>query len=391
MASGIATARWDILRAALRGKKQGFHSEASIHRFEGWKLLSKARITFDASKDVRGQLVPSDCKNEDYLCWVLAEQCIRDDQGNLYFTISPEGIAYVQNTSFREDLARQGILTKVDPKQNRLYVRWSYCSYTGIEYNFENGISLRIRERKSQKRVTLQELASHNLNDGVDNTGQTCVWDSECTLAHCLLNKDSGLRKSLKALSQLSSCHRVLEIGSGMAGLAAMALAKIYPVGAIISDGHPSSVLNNKVNIQMNRFEGVVHCKRLLWSTDIQEHVEEFDLVLCSDCTHFQEHHADLSVTLGSVLKIGGRAILCQPPRTNSLSRFLQLCDALEGVWNWEEVIDEDLNKKHMESSADPHYSPNLHRAKLILLTKLRSLTPHDRRLAVEVHKNMHC
>lgn len=287
MISDVAVARWNILRAALKGQTKDVRSEASIHRFEGWKMLNKTRIEFHVSKEAEGLIVPLDCKNEDLLCWILAQQCIRGDKGVVCFIMPPERISYVQKSNFREDLARQGILAKVKTIPNRLYVRWSYCCYHGTEYNFENITALHIREPKPRSRVTLQELASHHFNDGVDNTGQTCVWDSESTLAYCLLKEDSGLRKSLKDLSQLSSFHRVLEIGSGMAALAAMALAKIYPVNVIISDGHPQAVMNNKVNVQLNKFEGSVHCKRLLWSVDIKEHDEEFDFVLCSDCTHF--------------------------------------------------------------------------------------------------------
>lgn len=376
--SSVSEARWGILRSALLGEEcSGDNKEASIHRFAGWNLLKKKRA---APLD---QSVEFSCHDAHA---ILARQCLFGDKESMSVTCSVL-MSDAEIKKLREQLGRQGILAKHPDEHRVMEVKWSYCPHVGMEYSLDDSTTLFARERKPRRRVTVRELLSHDLHQGVDNTGQTCVWDSESTLTHCLLNKESGLYKSLPILSQLSSKHNVIELGVGMVGIAGLALAKVAPVNVLLTDGHPDAVENNNINIRMNTLLGNVLCERLLWSTDIQVHQEEADLLLCSDCTHFQEHHAGLLITLGNLLKIGGTAILCQPPRAKSLDRFLNICDSISRLWEVKVVSEPSLELLHQESLRDSSYDPNLHCPCIVLLTKVRGLRAEDRQLARELQE----
>jgi hypothetical protein len=64
---------------------------------------------------------------------------------------------------------------------------------------------------------------SHELFDGVDNTGNTRVWDSETTLCFLLLQEPQTITSTLNIsslweLRQENEKLRVLELGSSMTG-----------------------------------------------------------------------------------------------------------------------------------------------------------------------------
>ena len=103
---------------------------------------------------------------------------------------------------------------------------------------------------------------------------------------------------------------------------------------------------------------------------------------LASDCTHFQDHHAGLMITLADVLKVGGVAILCQPTRADSLDNFVTLCQSVV-VELWElrllkKGYNATVDERHEESSLDPNYEPNLHYPQLLVLTKKRRFVQED-------------
>ena len=377
--NSVPEARWRILRSALTGEVCPDDAKrASIHRFAGWNLLKKTKSVLRNSPMIAGD------RFDVLYHEILARQCTCGDKGSIRIQF-PDSFSVAEVDRLREQLGRQGMLAKRPDDHSVMEVKWSYCSYVSMEYYLCQSSQIFVRERKPRQKVTPRELLSHDLNDGVDNTGQTCVWDGEYTLTHCLLNKESGLYKSLPFLSQLSSVHTVVELGVGMAGIAGLALAKTSTVNVLLTDGHPDAVENNKVNIQMNKLLGNAQCKRLLWSVDVQIHQGEADLVLCSDCTHFQEHHAGLMITMAGLLKIDGTAVLCQPPRAKSLSRFLTLCDSMSGLWEMKRVSEPDLERLHQESLLNPSYDPNLHFPCLVVLKKLRALEANDRNRAREL------
>lgn len=375
----VSEARWGILRSALLGVEcSDDMKNASIHRFEGWNLLTK---TISVSSDRR--TFTCSCVDQAMYHEILAWQCLAGDKGRLHVEFS-ELSTSVEVTSLRERLARHGILMRQADGQRVMEIKWSHCSYVNIQYSLDKSSVLFIRERKPRRRVAVRELRSHDLNGGVDNTGQARVWDSESTLTHCLLNKESTLFTELPILWNLTAAINVIELGVGMAGIAGLALGKTSQVNVLLTDGHPDAVDNNCINIRMNDLQGNVRCERLLWSADIRAHKEEADLVLCSDCTHFQEHHAGLMITLAHLLKIDGIAVLCQPPRAESLDRFLKLCDSMPSLWGITVIVEPILECLHNESLVDPSYDPNLHYPKIVLLKKLRELRDEDRQLAKE-------
>jgi predicted nicotinamide N-methyase len=369
-------ARWGILRSALLGREITEDArDASIHRYQGYKLLRKQRVFSlpEAFQDLN-------CIGDNLYFEILARQSFSGDEGSIviqYLTSVPSS----EIRRIREDLGRRGILAKFDNDSDAVHIQWSFSSFTVAKYILCDTINIYVRERKPKQRISLTELQSHDHHGGVDNTGQTCVWDSECTLAYCLATQDSALYQLLPILSsKVYQRHTIIEVGSGMAGIAGLWMAMRSPAARVIlTDGHPESVENNWVHIYMNHLSSQVSCEKLLWSTDISIHGETADLILGSDCTHFEEHHTGLMITIAHILKVGGSAILCQPPRAKSLQNFLNLCHRTTNLWNITHVQEPIIEQKHQESVQDPFYDPNIHRPCIVLLQKLRVLQEEDR------------
>lgn len=57
-----------------------------------------------------------------------------------------------------------------------------------------------------------------------------------------------------------------------------------------------------------------------------------YQLVLASDCIHFQEFHDGLLITIARTLAVDGIALLCQPKRGMSLGNFMALIDAVNNA-----------------------------------------------------------
>jgi hypothetical protein len=241
----------------------------------------------------------------------------------------------------------------------------------------------------------LEDLVSHRTT-GVDNTGNICVWDSERTLAYLLYHHFGDL-------PGLNSPKNILELGTGMAGLAAISLGlcliqlqkkeKAEPINIILTDGHSDGVKNNSINQHLTKVFSsskdhpyqslIVSTDVLLWTTIPQSTLESpQDVVLVSDCTHFQNFHAALAVTMLRSLRVGGTAIFCQPKRGNSLENFCTLLkipqiDGLASLEWWTHSILEESHKQALQQHSDV-YDQNLHRPKILLVTKLRELTDSD-------------
>ena len=228
--------------------------------------------------------------------------------------------------------------------------------------------------------LSLDELVSHRVT-GVDNTGNICVWDSERTLSFLLHHPETSPSMFPPLHSGQTTGYEhirsILELGTGMAGLAALSLAmrlatimqgrehrtKSERIRVTLTDGHINGVKNNRVNHQLNnayyKCESMIHngnsyssnnniyaeflnveAKVLQWTCDLNcdssNNLEadtggatsEYDVCLISDCTHFQNFHAALATTVLRHLKVGGTAIFCQPHRDDSLTNFLQLLTA---------------------------------------------------------------
>ena len=365
-----------------------------------------------------------------------------------------------------------------------------------------SSILVRTKERKlNETRLSLEELTSH-AHFGVDNTGNTRVWDCSNVLAFLVMGekmlpinasanggKDEGdkiysknlpfigLRDILSLATHQSGANinerkmlRVLELGSGMAALPSLALSMLDKprqgrieienmcphdlpyIDVTITDGHPKAIQNNIVCAKLMQQLHVlvessndheenstnicaknnIRCRELLWKANkvgANECAElmknsdgghstqsPFDLVLVSDCTHFTDFHADLAVTIGRVLRIGGVCILCQPRRGTSLDLFIELIHAMNGDGrgiigcrqseeNEENINDPlfqvDLHREYSQEISARHqslldeknelYEPNIHYPLLLILKKLREYseeTDTDRATCREHVKN---
>jgi len=298
---------------------------------------------------------------------------------------------------------------------------------------------LLVRERVAFK-PTLKELVSHQdvQRGGVDNTGNVCVWDSERTLAY-ILSRHEGVEE----LDDSAGPVVITELGSGQAGLAALSLCLclrrigMRKMAVCLTDGHVDCVLNNRINVRLMKAaeilpdeqDCIVHCRQLLWSASSDDGNAEggncdecgtdpilppppADYTLISDCTHFQNFHAELFWTLIRCTRTGsGQIWMCQPDRGNSLQRFLALVETVNDgdvggggpLVQVQERRYERLEKIHRElmvyrrGAADDggedvessipdrcrHYNPNIHRPRIFVLRKLRNENDEDRRRAL--------
>ena len=387
--ASIAQARWRLLRAALQGvaPEKSDASTASIHRFLGFQLLSR-RTNIDDNEVLLEKLIqqPVQEQNLEYLLWAI-HSCRYDEKG---VTIM---LSYEQDLSpnLRATLAAKGILCK-KRFQNQLSVHLPpNTEYTCVSYSLGNH-TVRVRERLSRHKVTLESLMSHELFDGVDNTGNTRVWDSETTLCFLLLQEPQTITSTLNIsslweLRQENEKLRVLELGCGMAGLVCLFLATLKPelTTVTLTDGHPQAVHNNLVNIALNPHlkDCDISAKRLVWSIDDKNTISPTnDLILVADCTHFQEFHACLACTIADNLRIGGVAILLQPPRGNSLANFvtcLEKSNDLMQVKLLESNYSKTLSRLHDQHCGTPAFDSDIHYPQLLILQKLREVTHEDR------------
>lgn len=309
------------------------------------------------------------------------------------------------------------------PRPILLSIQWSYCDYECIQYTLSETSRLYVRQRRRNKKVSRNDWTSHQ-RVGLDNTGQICVWDSEITMTYLLCE---ALKQPLNecpvldgvSLSQYlasilrqvpnnndqdsARVLRVLELGCGMAGLAGLALAKLRShTHVVLTDGHANAVLNNRINLLLNEKDGhdnqdkniavgsSVECRTMLWN-DNEYHRKEgkaenvsandsvhplFDLVLISDCLHFQEYHHDLIQTLCNCTRINGHVVLCQPTRSQSLRNFVNLlddgCSRTSHTWEIMEdfPVPPELEQQHTLSLSNPLYDPDRHQARFIVLKK---------------------
>jgi predicted nicotinamide N-methyase len=228
---------------------------------------------------------------------------------------------------------------------------------------------------------------------------------------------------------------RILELGTGMAGLSALALGfrlarqqqerggkmsedntnenenrrvkKKKHIYVTLTDGNPSGVKNNivnqyltKLNSQMWQQKGNyshyldldVQCETLVWTTDLdsgKDSLIDQDVVLVSDCVHFQNFHAALATTTLRCLRVGAIAIFCQPTRGPSLDNFFNLLltatsdtdtigstSLLSCIWLSHPIIEQ----KHQEARLHYNnvYDENLHQPKILVVTKLREMSKED-------------
>ncbi len=205
-----AKARWAILRDAILQDKVNVpsttrqtngSSEYSIHRFPGFQLLRRELM--------KKRLSEKDC--------------------NWKFTNNDDGTF---------DIVQ-------------------YIIEVPEIVNKSRGKSIQIltRERRSSSKVTIKEMMSH-VHYGVDNTGNTRVWDSSNVLAFIIMADSSesnymqhvepNVREIVKSPSRIDECSFIsgLKISSSppLLGLGNI-LSLSLPRSPMLSDSSPSEVL----------------------------------------------------------------------------------------------------------------------------------------------------
>ena len=411
-----AQARWAILRNALLHKARETATTAtsdgenfSIHRFGGYEFI-KRQIVQDT------QQLRSNLK--------LLEVDPDDDSSSLESTVELIFLRLLalaclpSSTRFSlqiiggfttEDRVR--ILASLKERCANIFeikqLNDSFCldvvqirgpkstSYQCCRYALDEKCSIVTREPK-QTHLSLQDLVSHRTVK-VDNTGNICVWDSEKTLSYFLYNENTFG----SMVDKPENTTKILELGTGMCGLSALALglrlaqqqrtACDQKIQVILTDGHADGVKNNKINQHLtkayshgcNYYDRLeITIKELLWDTQLSESSKlVVDICLVSDCTHFQNYHAALAITIARSLRVGGRAIMCQPQRGGSLDNFLELISSLDDrifeITKWDNP---ELENQHLKSAKDFEgtYDEQVHRPSILLLSKLRPLAQED-------------
>lgn len=401
-----AKARWSILRNALLQKAQT-SNDHSIHRYAGYHLLAPASEGTKESKILEDVLKYHACDDQ---------LSLDENLDQLEFKICalaalcPKGkcldIAKVQYSSTEvmgklkercQSTVRMLVVDDKNPSEKlTVLVQESskaLTKYTCRQYKLDEACSLFTREPLETK-LSIQDLVSHRTT-GVDNTGNICVWDSERTLSFLLYHHLDDFRTS-----RIQTARRVLELGTGMAGLAAIALAlrlvqdskSPIKIAVTLTDGHAEGVKNNDVNQVLtkaycsNNSDHPYHSlsietRCLLWTTELESNLLEQDLVLVSDCVHFQNFHAALATTTLRSLCVGGVALFCQPLRGDSLDNFVNLLTcAREDLVSIEWIQHAAIEKAH-ENALSQHkdvYDENLHYPKLLAVTKLKGVTKED-------------
>ncbi|GMF34817.1 unnamed protein product [Phytophthora lilii] len=243
-------------------------------------------------------------------------------------------------------------------------------------------------KRKDAKRVSIAELLSHQVNQGVDNTGNIRTWPSEQILLSYLLSSSVCVEVQRRGGSgdralPITCC----ELGGGMAGLASLGLLACAPVDlerVVVTDGNPLSVKNLQLCIEENRMQKVFRAKSadtqvtaelLRWdrtATLREDLQQQFDLVFASDCLFFEDFHDDLAHTIKSLLRPGsGRCLLLQPSRNGSMERFCAVAERHGFSIQQSREYDPEIVRKHGEYQRTiPDYVPDVHLPVLLSLTQ---------------------
>jgi Lysine methyltransferase len=463
-----SNARWSILRKAIVKKSSTTTTirsdkanavEGSIHRFSGFNLLPRERLARDKVPNLQRLLTNVELDREDDVVTILeasllALTALRPSQWLWEFAVTFQSRADMDRWSTQEvlDMLEDRLQSSSEnPKHKIRLGEGSTWVLQSNEYHPASSVVLKIvlapfvpscgifcyklpsfpeadgtsgnkgqgcniptflytRERLGTTRTSLQELVSHHHHEGLDNTGNVCVWDSEKTLAYCLLKVLASHKLPwLLPSDERQSPVDILEVGAGMAGLAGLSLAQTirstYPEKQFrlwLTDGHPKAAQNNCVHAHLmqlrlqTRGRNPVKCSTLPWSIDppqrsFSDVPPPCDIVLVSDCTHFESFHAHLFFTLAYGVRVNGCIHMCQPHRGKSLQRFLNIVEltsikaegtdttSLFSVECME--IPELVQLKSDIGSSNAHYDPNIHCPLWLKLRKLRDVQESDRDL----------
>jgi len=404
-------ARWSILRNALLQKTQT--TKHSIHRYAGFQLIrpSSNPDLLQLQQQVQvfhwndSDTVESNLMKLEVAVLSVSACGTSSERSKLTVFNSPSDKAWISKLKFK--VLPPVKLVEERPKDNDpkhcitflLQPIGGSTKFQVCQYKLQD-LSLWTRE-PLETRLRLEDLITHR-RSGVDNTGNICVWDSERSLSFLLF-------EHLDDFPFLMGARKILELGTGMAGLAAVCLALALVIrdrskgisdrilDVTLTDGHADGIKNNEINRYLTKLyatatSGPNHpyeCLRirtqlLLWTVDGS--TTEHDVVLISDCVHFQEYHAALALTTLRSLRIGGTAIFCQPTRGNSLDNFVALLNVCQRIVDglkllsltWMTHPRLEAEKKKAKEEHQGIFDENLHCPRILLVEKLRGLSSDD-------------
>jgi hypothetical protein len=376
--SARAKGRWKLLRAALL--REAVPDEAgSIHQFPGYsshlipreplhETNSLIKSFEDALKDERDE--------EQFALTVWALLAV--DPKRKFRTISIS--ENIQQSRLKELLSPHTVEFQSDPLPMILLTPHVDANDVQVKYYSLPHATVYTRERSRTARKSLHELTSHHhaQTEAIDNTGNICVWDCEIVLAWYLWRP--------------GACHiaqgtTLLEVGAGMAGVAALAGDGICS-HIFITDGHTDCVWNNRINLRLLRQTSStdssrIECNLLRWNYDDETLLCSADSTLVSDCTHFEEWHGQLLWTILRHTRVGGSIWMCQPNRGQSWSRFHQLmeCTVLGTVASIQEQCCDRLDElhAHFQLQHSSSYEPDRHRPRIFHIRKLGEVSSSHR------------
>lgn len=239
-------------------------------------------------------------------------------------------------------------------------------------------------KQKQVQRVSVAELLSHQVNNGVDNTGNIRTWPSEQILLWLMLQNRVFHHAQTKdekpgTAAPINCC----ELGSGMAGLASLGLLAHAPFAIdrmLITDGNPRCVDSLTAAVSENQRQGMlarsesaqVSAALLRW--DRNAHLPDawrnrFDLVFASDCLFFEDFHVDLVHTIKLLLRPKiGRCLLLQPSRGGAMERFCASARANGLSIEVTGEYDPEISRRHREYlQTRSDYVPDVHFPQLVI------------------------
>merc|ERR1712150_237891 len=191
---------------------------------------------------------------------------------------------------------------------------------------------------------------------GFNNTGNICLWPSEEVLSYLMVqNKSEYCGK------------RICELGAGMTGLAGLLLSLNQSESSVtVTDGNQTSVTNIASIIDRNYVTADncnVDARTLVWSENSEGYADlknQFDLVICADCTFFTELHKALLETIKFILKPEGEVIILSPQRSGTLNQFIPKAEEIFTV-KVRENYNDSIWERHTNALNNPLYDPDIH------------------------------
>ncbi|GLG97362.1 Uncharacterized protein GBIM_04134 [Gryllus bimaculatus] len=212
--------------------------------------------------------------------------------------------------------------------------------------------------RQLKQKLTFEDF------EGVDNSGNVCIWPSEQALAFYLLHNPN-----------MFNGKSVLELGGGMTCLAGLAVAKFSAPSRIeLTDGNVKSVENVSQILRRNDLHMRVICSVFEWGVNnsrFRDVRSKVDVIIAADCLYSKRNRSKFLKTLTVALKDTGVAFIFAPKRDNIIEKFEKEA-FLKGFRCTEELqYNNIIWDKHLFMEKYNKYNAVKHYPLLILLTRI--------------------